>query len=151
MFDLSFSEIAVIAILILVCFDVEQLPGLMRQAGRMYAKVRSASDDLRRVFNAEVARADADHRRIDLEKRREEVIKLRNARRPAPSAVPARPAPDDAVMRPGPARPTMADLSAVSPVTLPPTNEPEGAVAPDAPAPSAVPSADPADDSGGER
>lgn len=119
MFGLSLSEIAVIALLILVVFDVEQLPGLMRQAGRMYAKVKGASDDLRRAFNVEVARAEADQRREDLLKRRDEAVKLRNSR----PAVPARPPPDDVVMR----------LSRVD--ATPPT--------PDAPAPDASPTATP--------
>lgn len=125
MFGLSLSEIAVIALLILVVFDVEQLPGLMRQAGRMYAKVKGASDDLRRAFNVEVARAEADQRREDLMKRRDEAVKLRNSR----PAVPARPLPDDVVMR----------LSRVD--HAPPTAD---APSPDAPSPDAAPDATPA-------
>lgn len=108
-FDLSLGEIAVVGVLILVFFDVDQLPGLMRQAGRMYAKVRGASNELTRAFNSEVARAEADQRREQMERRRdaslreprEESNKLRQARATAQ----ARPAPDDAVMRPRPGGP----------------------------------------------
>lgn len=145
-FDLSLGEIAVVGLLILVFFDVDQLPGLMRQAGRMYAKVRGASNELTRAFNSEVARAEADHRREQMERRRdatlreprEESNKLRQARANAP----ARPAPDDAVMRPRPggppptpgfpAEPTSSGdprVDPATPATAPP--EPPGPPAPD--------------------
>lgn len=115
---------AIIALLILVVFDAEQLPGLMRQAGRMYAKVRGASDELRRAFNSEVARAESDQRREELERRRDEVVKMRSAR--AKPAVPAnmegRPAPDDAVMRTGPREPTPGATEPTPAADPPPTD-----------------------------
>lgn len=119
MFDLALSEMAVIALLVLVFFDADQLPGLMRQAGKLYAKVRGASDDLRRAFNAEVARAESDQRRVALDKRRDEVNALVEARRkPNPAA-----APDGPVMRPrGPVAAVGPSARPTPPPDPPPTS-----------------------------
>lgn len=90
MFDMSLGEMLVIGVLVLVFFSPEQLPDLMRQAGRWYGKVRGASDDLRRAFNTEVARVEADRRREELLRRREELARRRaqaEAPGPAPDAV----------------------------------------------------------------
>lgn len=94
MFDMSLGEMAIIGVLVLVFFDADQLPELMRKAGRLYGQVRSASDDLRRAFNTEVARVDAEKRRAELMKRREEIQRIRSATRP-----PGEPAEVDAVPR----------------------------------------------------
>lgn len=148
MFDLSFGEIGVIALLILVCFDADQLPELMRQAGRMYAKVRGASDELRRAFNVEVARAESEQRRDVAERRRAEAARAR-AERPAVADLPARAAPPDAVGRParGPA-PTASPAASPDAAAAPPAASPDAA----APSPAASPdAATPAsDDTGGE-
>lgn len=77
MFDMSLGEMMVIAVLILVFFQPDQLPELMRTAGRWYGKLKGASDDLRRAFNTEVARVEADKRREDLERRRAEIARRR--------------------------------------------------------------------------
>ncbi len=89
MFDMSMGEMLVIGVLVLVFFQPEQLPDVMRHAGRLYGKVKGASDDLRRTFNAEVARVDSDRRREELQRRRDELARRRV--QPAPEAV-ARPA-----------------------------------------------------------
>ena len=116
MFDLSLGEIGVIALLVLVFFDADQLPGLMRQAGRIYAKVRGASDELRRAFNVEVARAEAETRREQMERRRENAARSRDAeQRPSPSHLPARPAPDNAAARPARSAPPEAPVAASEP------------------------------------
>ena len=99
MFDMSLGEMLVIAVLVLVFFDADQLPDLMRKFGRIYGQVRGASDDLRRAFNVEVAKVDSEKRRAELERRREELKRLR----PAPRADQAGGDPaNDAVMRPDP-------------------------------------------------
>ncbi len=149
MFDLSLGEIAVIGLLILVFFDVDQLPGLMRQAGRMYAKVRSASDELRRAFNTEVARAEADQRRDDLMRRRDEVSRLK----PNRPSVPPRAAPDDTVMRLTRVNPTFPADAAPAPADPAPGADPAPAADP-TPTPAPDPASAPAtstdsDDSGG--
>ncbi len=77
MFDIGLQELLVIAILVVIFFPAEDLPGLFRTAGRAYAKVRRASDDLRRAFNAEVARAEADMRADDLRARQEAARRAR--------------------------------------------------------------------------
>ncbi len=151
-FDLSLGEIAVVGLLILVFFDVDQLPGLMRQAGRMYAKVRGASNELTRAFNSEVARAEADQRREQMERRREATIRESGPRedanrlRSARANAPARPPPDDAVMRPRPGSP------APGPVAAEPTSSGDPRVDPAAPAPDPTPApsapSDPSDSGG---
>lgn len=109
MFDMSLGEMAVIAVLVLIFFDADQLPELMRKAGRIYGQVRSASDDLRRAFNTEVARVDADKRREELERRRQEVARIRAANRPtvAPDA-----AAEEVISRPDPAQAARSARSA---------------------------------------
>lgn len=100
MFDMSLGEMLVIGVLVLVFFSPEQLPDLMRHAGRLYGQVRGASDDLRRAFNAEVARVDADRRRDELQRRREE-MQRRRAEAGEAESPPRRPtAAPDAVPRP---------------------------------------------------
>lgn len=53
----------------------------MSVAGRYYGKVRRMSDDLRRAFNAEVARSEGDRRRAELEARRKESDEKRRIER----------------------------------------------------------------------
>ena len=77
MFDIGLQEFLVIGILVLLFFPPDDLPTLFRQAGRVYAKVRGASDDLRRAFNAEVARVENDQRLDELRRRREAAQRAR--------------------------------------------------------------------------
>jgi sec-independent protein translocase protein TatB len=97
MFDIGMSEALLIGALVLLFIPPEDLPELFRILGRWYAKIRRASDDLRRAFNAEVAHAEADHRREELEKR---VAKVREQASPT--------LPPDAAPRPMPTAPTIA-------------------------------------------
>ena len=91
MFDIGLQEFLVIGILVLLFFPPDDLPALFRHAGRLYAKVRRASDDLRRAFNAEVARVENEQRLEELRLRREAAQRARDeAGTPA-----ARPSPDD--------------------------------------------------------
>jgi sec-independent protein translocase protein TatB len=69
-FDFGFSEMVVVAILVLVFVGPDRIPEMMSVAGRYYAKVRRASDELRRAFNTEVARYETEYRRQDFERRR---------------------------------------------------------------------------------
>jgi Tat protein translocase TatB subunit len=98
-FDVGFQELVVIAVLILLFIPPDDLPKLMRVLGRYYAKIRRASDDLRRAFNAEVAKVEAEERREELARRREEMAKRRAE--VAPGEVPA----DPDVMLPDPRLP----------------------------------------------
>lgn len=96
MFGLGFQELVVIAVLVLMFFPADDLPELMRSAGRWYARMRRASDELRRAFNAEVARAESEYRLEDLRTRREAAARARqdaasaeaDAAPPADAAVP---------------------------------------------------------------
>jgi sec-independent protein translocase protein TatB len=78
-FDLGLGEMLVIAVLVIVFVGPDGLPDLMRVLGRFYGQMRRASDDLRRTFNAEVARVDADKRRDELRQRRLERERARAA------------------------------------------------------------------------
>ena len=96
MFDLGFGEMMVIAVLVIVFIGPDGLPDLMRVLGRFYAQARRASDELRRTFNAEVARVEADRRREELKARRE----AREAQRPPDDLLPPDPRlPPDAAPR----------------------------------------------------
>ncbi len=83
LFDLSIGELLVIAVLILVFVGPDRIPELMSVAGRYYGKFRRMSDDLRRTFNAEVARHESDRRREELETRRKEIEAKRREERDA--------------------------------------------------------------------
>ncbi len=88
MFDIGFGEMLFIAILILVFVGPDHIPELMSFTGRYYGKFRRASDDLRRTFNAEVARVESDRRRDELKQRQEEIERRRKEEAPAPEALP---------------------------------------------------------------
>lgn len=76
MFDFGFSEMMVVAVLVLVFVGPDRIPEMMSVAGRYYAKARRASDELRRAFNTEVARYETEYRRQDFERRRAAAAKM---------------------------------------------------------------------------
>ncbi len=97
MFQLGFQELLTIGVLVLLFFPAEDLPGLFRTAGRWYAQIRRASDDLRRAFNSEVARVESEERLDELRKRREaQALARAEAKAKAEAARAAVPAPDAA-------------------------------------------------------
>src|SRR4051812_40493768 len=59
-FDVGLQEMVLIAVIVILFVPADEIPDLMRTLGRYYAKIRRASDDLRRAFNAEVARVDSE-------------------------------------------------------------------------------------------
>ncbi len=89
MFGLGFQEMVVIAVLVLMFFPADDLPELMRTAGRWYARMRRASDELRRAFNAEVARAESEYRLDELRSRREAAARARQDAASAQDGPPA--------------------------------------------------------------
>jgi len=72
-----------IAVVILVFVGPDRIPELMSTAGKYYGKFRRMSDDLRRAFNAEVARSEAERRRVELQARHKELSEKRKAREAA--------------------------------------------------------------------
>lgn len=115
MFDIGFQEMLLVAVLVIVFIPADDLPEMMRTLGRYYAKIRRASDDLRRAFNAEVARTDADRRRDDLAKRRERAGVVQapmpdtGESRPGTAILPeTAPLPDETVIPPDPRFPADA-------------------------------------------
>lgn len=70
-----------IGVVILVFVGPDRIPEMMSTAGKWYGKFRRMSDDLRRAFNTEVARVEADKRRDELDSRRREADVRRQAER----------------------------------------------------------------------
>jgi Tat protein translocase TatB subunit len=91
---LGLGEIALIAIVILLVVGPEQLPQLMRTAGRTYGQVRRAADDLRRAFVLEADRQDADERYRKLQERRKEMEEARRQAKEALGSVHQAPDPE---------------------------------------------------------
>ena len=77
MFGLGFSEILLIAAVLLVVVGPERLPQFMRTAGKYYGQLRRASEDLRRAFVVEVDRVDAEERYRKLQERRQQAEEAR--------------------------------------------------------------------------
>ena len=134
MLDVGLSEILLIAIVAIVFVGPDDLPKLMRLAGRYYGKLRRASDELRSAFQLEVDRVEADARAEEIRRRREELLARRKAQaaqtgpeplpqpRPqdTPVPVPLAPAtPEAAVAAPAPAQePTLTpDVDSIFPRT----------------------------------
>ncbi len=147
MFGLGFQEMVVIAVLVLLFFPADDLPALMRTAGRWYAKMRRASDELRRAFNAEVARAESEHRLEEVRLRREAQARARaeaeapSAPEAATSAVAADPTSDPPGALRGAGPPPQEHRSELPPTQTTDAHAPAPADAPiDAPTPGAAPS-----------
>ena len=81
MLNIGMAELMVIGVLVIVFVGPDDLPELMRWLGRGYGKLRRASDDLRRAFQLEVDKVDAEARAEEIERRRAEMQARREARR----------------------------------------------------------------------
>ncbi len=81
MLNIGMAELMVIGVLVIVFVGPDELPELMRWLGRGYGKLRRASDDLRRAFQLEVDKVDAEARAEEIERRRGEMQARREARR----------------------------------------------------------------------
>ena len=57
MFDIAWSELLLVVIVAILVVGPKELPGLMRTAGRMVAKLRRTADDFRRQFDEAVKEA----------------------------------------------------------------------------------------------
>lgn len=73
MLDFSLTEMLVVAAMVLVFVGPDDLPRLLSVLGKQYAKLRRASDELRRALNVEVAKFEAGERRDELRRRKEEL------------------------------------------------------------------------------
>lgn len=139
MLNLGFNELLVIIVLTIVVVGPEDIPKVLRELGKQYAKIARASEELRRAFMMEADRADAEARAEELRKRREEARKRAEEARARAAAARAagQPAEEQAVPRSG------------GPTDPPPTPEAMAALAeaagvgPD-PAPVAEPRPEPA-------
>lgn len=77
MFGLGFSELLLIAIVILVFIGPDRLPEFMKVAGRIYGQVRRAGDELRTALTAEADRAEAQERYQKMLERRRQAEEAR--------------------------------------------------------------------------
>ena len=89
MLGLSFSEIMVIVIVLIVVVGPERLPPMLRTAGRYYGQVKRMSDEFRRALMLEVDREEAEQRAAQFKKRREEAKRLADEARAAQKMVAA--------------------------------------------------------------
>ena len=138
MFGLGFSELLVIAVVLLVAIGPERLPEFMRKAGQMYSQVRRASDELRRAFVLEADRMDADERYQKLQERRAAAEEARKKAAAATGGVVHEPKMEPAAALPGPA----ADGSPTDGTPKPYVNDDPYAAAPVPTLPSGVSSSD---------
>ena len=60
MFDVAWSELLLVAIVAIIVVGPKELPGLMRTAGRMLAKLRRHADEFRKQFDEAVKEAGAE-------------------------------------------------------------------------------------------
>jgi sec-independent protein translocase protein TatB len=143
LFDIGLQEMLVIAVLVVLFFPPDDLPALFRMAGRGYAKMRRASDDLRRAFNAEVARVENEQRMEDVRRRREAAQRARDAAGGDAPLGPAMPpaGDDDRTIAPDPRLPP--DAAPRRMPIHPPAAERGGGVAEGGAPPSAPASVDP--------
>lgn len=75
--NIGLGELLVVGVLVLVFVGPDRLPELMRFLGKHYGRLRRASDDLRRAFQMEVDKQDADRRAEEIRRRREELLARR--------------------------------------------------------------------------
>ncbi len=87
MLGVGFSEVVLIALVALLVVGPEQLPTLMREAGRYYGQVRRAADDLRRAFMLEADKQDAQGRYAKLKERRDLALEARRRAQEAAGGV----------------------------------------------------------------
>lgn len=57
MFEVAWSELLLVVIVAIIVVGPKELPGLMRTAGRMLAKLRRTADDFRKQFDEAVKEA----------------------------------------------------------------------------------------------
>ena len=79
MLGIGVGELLLIGVVVLVVVGPEQLPRMMRSAGRQYGQLRRAADEIRRAFTLEADRMDAEDRAKEFQRRRDEAIQQRRS------------------------------------------------------------------------
>jgi sec-independent protein translocase protein TatB len=79
MLGIGVGELLLIGAVVLVVVGPEQLPRMMRSAGRHYGQLRRSADEIRRAFTLEADRMDAQDRAQDFQRRREAALQQRQA------------------------------------------------------------------------
>lgn len=115
MFDIGWSEMLVIAIVVIVVVGPKELPGMLRTFGRTTAKLRVMANDFRKQFDEALKEAELD----DIKKIADDARKLNPASEIKKALSPMeKTAQDvragiDAAMKPTPAKPVAADRKSV--------------------------------------
>lgn len=76
MLNIGMSEMLLVGIVAILVLGPDRLPEIMRHLGRTYGRIRSASNELRRAFQLEVDRVEAE-RRADEIRRRQDALRAR--------------------------------------------------------------------------
>ena len=81
MFDVAWSELLLVAIVAIIVVGPKELPGLMRTAGRMLAKLRRHADEFRKQFDEAVKEAGAEdlQREINSLRQHNPINQIRNS------------------------------------------------------------------------
>ncbi len=79
MLNIGISEMLLASVVAIVVLGPDRLPEVMRFLGRTYGRIRGASNELRRAFQLEVDRVEAERRSDEIRRRSEAVRARRNA------------------------------------------------------------------------
>lgn len=86
MFGIGSTELLVILVVALIVIGPSKLPDLMRTLGKGMAEFRRMSNDVKSTFEAEVERADREHRQTEARKELDEKQAPAAAAEPAATA-----------------------------------------------------------------
>jgi len=155
MFDVAWSELLLVVIVAILVVGPKELPGLMRTAGRMLAKLRRHADEFRKQFDEAVKEAGAEdlQREINSLRQHNPINQIRNSIEdaardsytPRTGTLPANAVEDD--LGPSPPLPPRADGipgdHAANPVDSGPAEPAASSVSPDPHPPAAASEAAP--------
>jgi len=79
MLGIGVGELLLLGVVVLVVVGPEQLPRMMRSAGRHYGQLRRSADEIRRAFTLEADRMDAEDRAKEFQRRRESAIEQKRS------------------------------------------------------------------------
>ena len=79
MLNIGISEMLLASVVAILVLGPDRLPEVMRFLGRTYGRIRSASNELRRAFQLEVDRVEAERRSDEIRRRAEALQARRDA------------------------------------------------------------------------
>jgi len=113
MFEVGWSEMLVIAVVMIVVVGPKDLPKMLRTMGRMTAKLRGMAGDFQRQFNEALKEAELDDvkKSVDSLRSLNPMAEIRKQFNPFEDAAADVRAGLDQVMKPKPAEPTVSDAT----------------------------------------